>query len=102
MRAAAPGELSAARAMALRGAEASGLFPLAAGLGAGELRMNGVDYPISDTCTGTCSVGRRKLSTDAEVKEPVVFHGPRKGRKLGFFSALMTSGSFMMMQAGAF
>ena len=74
----------------------------AAGLGAGELRMNGVDYPISDTCTGTCSVGRRKLSTDAEVKEPVVFHGPRKGRKLGFFSALMTSGSFMMMQAGAF
>ena len=24
------------------------------------------------------------------------------GRKLGFFSALMTSGSFMMMQAGAF
>ena len=63
--------------------------------------MNGVDYPISDTCVGTCAAGRRKLSTDAEVKEPVVFHGPR-GRKLGFFSALMTSGSFMMMQAGAF
>ena len=43
MRAAAPGELSAARAMALRGAEASGLFPLAAGLGAGT--AGGLDLP---------------------------------------------------------
>ena len=64
----------------------------------GELLMNGVSYPISDQCTGSCSAGRRKLATEVNVSPPA-FNGKRK---LGFFSALMTSGSFMMMQAGAF
>ena len=53
--------------------------------------MNGVSYPISDQGTGSCSAGRRKLATEVNVSPPV-FHGRRK---LGFFSALMTSGSFM-------
>ena len=64
----------------------------------GELFMNGVSYPISDKCTGTCSVGARKLSTETESAPPE-FVGKRK---LGFFSALQTSGSFTMMQAGGF
>ena len=51
MRAAAPGELSAARAMALRGAEASGLFPLAAGLGAGT--AGGLDLPALEDLLAT-------------------------------------------------
>ena len=72
----------------------------------GDLLMDGVTYPISDECTGACSAGSRRLTTDITAGEPVAFGGPRTlnraGRKLGFFSALMTSGSFMMMQAGAF
>ena len=63
----------------------------------GELHMGGQTYPIAQTCTGTCSVDRRKLEEDVA---PPVFTGPR--RKLGFFSALQTSGSFTMMQAGGF
>ena len=51
MSAAAPGELSAARAMALRGAEASGLFPLAAGLGAGT--AGGLDLPALEDLLAT-------------------------------------------------
>ena len=77
----------------------------------GELLMNGASYPVSDKCTGTCSVqgSSRRLRTDNAVTEPVEFTGPRsgavgtpRGRKLGFFSALQTSGSFTMMQAGGF
>ena len=37
---------------------------------------------------------RRLLLSEAEMKA--------HRRRLGFFSALMTSGSFMCMQAGAF
>ena len=65
----------------------------------GELLMNGVSYPISDVCAGACSAGARKLSTAPTTASPVVVLGKRK---LGFYSALMTSGNFMMMQAGAF
>ena len=65
----------------------------------GELLMNGASYPVSDKCSGTCSVGARRLATDMEVVSPPVFVGKRK---LGFFTALMTSGNFMMEQAGAF
>ena len=64
----------------------------------GELHMGGQSYPIATTCTGTCSLERRKL--EEEDVAPPVFTGPR--RRLGFFSALQTSGSFTMMQAGGF
>ena len=65
---------------------------------------------LSDKCIGTCSLqgSSRRLRTDIAVAEPVQFTGPRgatgtpRGRGLGFFSALMTSGSFTMMQAGSF
>ena len=63
----------------------------------GELLMNGQSYPIAETCTGTCTLGARKLEEDVN---PPTFTGPR--RRLGFFSALQTSGSFTMMQAGGF
>merc|ERR1719473_1608889 len=64
----------------------------------GALLMDGVSYPVSDICTGTCSVGARKLSTDTHSSPPM-FVGKRN---LGFFSALQSSGSFTMMQAGGF
>ena len=67
----------------------------------GDLLMGGQTYPISDTCTGTCAAGRRKLSTDAEVKEPVKLHPSRRQLQFGgaFGGALLTSGSFTMMAA---
>ena len=77
----------------------------------GTLLSNGATYPISDKCTGTCSVqgSSRRLRTDVAVTDPIEFAGPRsvvasppRGRELGFFSALMTSGSFTMMEAGEF
>ena len=76
----------------------------------GTLLSNGATYPISDKCTGTCSVqgSSRRLRTDIAATQPVQFSGPRAaagaphGRELGFFSAIMTSGSFTMMQAGSF
>ena len=68
----------------------------------GTLTMDGETYPISNTCTGSCSVtgSSRRLATDDVPATPVEFSGPR--RRLGFFSALQTSGSFTMMQAGGF
>lgn len=74
----------------------------------GTLLSNGATYPISDKCTGTCSVqgSSRRLRTDVAVTDPIEFAGPRSvvasRRELGFFSALMTTGSFTMMQAGSF
>ena len=80
-----------------------------------ELRgTDGVTYPISDECTGSCSDdgSRRRLGTNAGPVSSIQFTGPRmtratkestdNHRKLGFFSALMTTGSFTMMQAGSF
>jgi len=76
----------------------------------GEIRIDGITYPIADKCSGTCSIGARRLLTEVEAKA-VTFTGPRprdggrmqqSRRQLGFFSALMTSGSFTMMQAGSF
>ena len=64
----------------------------------GTLLANGGSHPISDKCTGSCSVtgSSRRLSTDVSAA-PVEFQGAR--RRMGFNSYLMTSGSFTMMQA---
>ena len=61
----------------------------------GTLLSGGVTYPISDQCTGTCSMvgSSRRLSTDVAAA-PVEIMGQRR---LGFFSALQTSGTFTMM-----
>ena len=66
----------------------------------GTLLSGGVTYPISDQCTGTCSMvgSSRRLSMDVAAA-PVEIMGQRR---LGYFSALQTSGSFTMMQAGGF
>lgn len=76
----------------------------------GTINIGGASYPIADKCIGTCSVtgSSRRLRTDIAAAEPVQFTGPRgatstpRGRGLGYFSALQTSGSFTMMQAGGF
>ena len=78
----------------------------------GTITIDGATFSIFDT-DPTPTTGGRKLETssvDGEEspmlatvsgKQLAVAHDEKR-RKLGFFSALMTSGSFMMMQAGAF
>ena len=69
---------------------------------------DGAVYEVADEAY----VAERKLLSDAQAPTRVVRPVSKKAlaarrtadeeRRLGFFSALMTSGSFMMMQAGAF
>jgi hypothetical protein len=75
------------------------------------INMNGVSYPVHQT-DPTASSGGRKLETLVDGDEPpmlptlsgkqLAMKREENRRKLGFFSALQTSGSFTMMQAGGF
>jgi hypothetical protein len=73
------------------------------------IKMNGISYPVHETEPESSG---RKLETLVDGMEPpllptfsskqIAIRREENRRKLGFFSALQTSGSFTMMQAGGF
>ena len=76
------------------------------------INMNGVSYPVHQTDPTPASGGRKLETLGVDGMEPpmlptmsgkaLAMKHEENRRKLGFFSALMTSGSFTMMQAGSF
>jgi hypothetical protein len=75
------------------------------------ITMNGVSFPVHQE-DPTATSGGRRLETLVDGMEPPMLNTlsgkqlamkrEEKRRKLGYFSALETAGSFTMMQAGGF
>jgi hypothetical protein len=68
----------------------------------GELYLNGAKYPISDTCTGTCSSSLRRLNNDATPA--VEFHPQRslaERRQLRRGGFLRAGGNFCLQSSSS-